>query len=138
MKKYILYAATVVVVIGTVIGYNVLTPSPEIKIQDATTDLVINATKLYGDFSLDEGTANQDYVGKVLEVKGMLKNVEKKADNEIQLVLDAEDDLGAITCNLQVIESLAIEELKIGDPITVKGVCTGYLFDVVLDHSMVL
>ena len=132
------YAIGIAIVIGSVVAYKMLTPKPEIDITEASSELTINASKLYHDFSENETTANKGYAGKVLEVKGILKKVEKEGTQNIQLSLDAEADLGSVICNLQVVKSEEIEGLEIGKPITIKGVCTGYLFDVVIDHGMII
>lgn len=138
MKKYIYYAIGVAVIIGALVAYNMLTPKGEIDITKESAELIINASKLYHEFSDDETSANEGYAGKVLEVKGLLKGVERMDSQKIQLSLDAEADLGSVICNLQVVKAEQIENLEIGTPITIKGVCTGYLFDVVLDHGMII
>ena len=123
--------------VGAVVAYQLLTPKGEINVAKAITAHELNAGALYAAFSSDETAANAEYAGTVIEVKGILKAVEKNETNQLQLSLDAEDDLGAVVCTLTQAPA-DLSNLEIGSSVTVKGICTGYLFDVVIDQAVLL
>ena len=52
--------------------------------------------------------------------------------------LKTNDDFANIMCHLSEISSQNIEDLDIGTNIVVKGICTGYLMDVVLVKTEIL
>lgn len=118
-------------------AYYFLTPTPVINIQKAATDLSINASSIYASYFDDETAANSQFAGKVVEVSGALLSVDQLEEGGYQIALDADNPLGKIVCTMQVVTP-DLQQLKIGETITVKGVCTGYLFDVVIDHAMVV
>ena len=123
--------------VGAVAAYMLLTPKGEINVAKAAAAHELNAGALYAAFSEDETAANAEYAGTVIEVKGILKSVEKNDTDQFQLSLDAEDDLGAVVCTLTQAPA-DLTNLEIGSSVTVKGICTGYLFDVVIDQAVLL
>ena len=123
--------------IGAAAAYYFLTPTPVINIQKAKTEININASHIYANYFEDEAAANEKYAGKVVEVSGTLLSVDQLENGDYQLALDADNPLGRIICTLQVIAP-DLQNLEMGQDITIKGVCTGYLFDVVIDHAMIV
>lgn len=124
-------------VVGGIIAYVLVQPKPPLDIHSAPTELAINATNLYADFEDDETAANVTYAGKVMEVSGVLSAVEESNAGGYTLSLEAGSPLGKVICNLPAREKLSAAT-TINHPLTVKGVCTGYLFDVVLDNATVI
>lgn len=123
--------------VGAIVAYFLLTPKGEINIAKTEAVHEVNAGALYAAFSADETAANNEYAGAVITVKGILQAVDKNEADQLQISLDAEDDLGVVLCTLQ--EAPAdLASLEIGSSITVKGICTGYLFDVVIDRAILL
>lgn len=127
-----------VLLLGAFFAYRMLTPKGPLDISAAATELSINAGSLYAAFETDETKANGTYVGKVLEVSGQLNAIDKNEDGSYQLKLAADNPLGQVVCTLTSGNSTAVPNAKIGSTATVKGVCTGYLFDVVIDNAIII
>ncbi|WP_026232369.1 OB-fold protein [Neolewinella persica] len=125
-------------IVGGLLAFKFMQPKPLLDIQSATTELNINAGSLYAAFESDEIAANATYVGKVMEVSGSLSEITKDDAGHYVLTLSADSPLGQIVCNLSPKESPPVSSSAIGQIVTVKGVCTGYLFDVVLDNSAII
>lgn len=124
-------------VVGAIGAYILLTPKGEVNMNQTAAAHELNAGALYAAFSQDETSANTKYAGTVIQVSGQLDAVEKNEQGQYQLSLNTEDDMGAIVCTLSETPSdLAL--LEIGNSITIKGRCTGYLFDVVIDQAIIL
>lgn len=124
--------------IGGIIAYIATQPKPPLDIHSATTELTVNATGLYADFEDDETAANATYAGKVMEVSGVLSGVEQNDAGGYVLSLEAGSPLGHVICNLPANEKLPVTSASINRIMKVKGVCTGYLFDVVLDNATII
>ena len=109
---------------------------PVASLEKAKAEVSVSASKLLDDFESDETAANETYLGKVVEVKGTVKEV-KSGDTGTQVVLETESMLGGVTCGFPA-ESISLEELsgKIGQQIKIKGECTGYLMDVILERCV--
>lgn len=93
----------------------------------------VTATELYQKFTSNELQANQVYLNKVLQVSGQVLEVKHTQNAGKVVVLNTGDPLFGVACSLdnaQILESA----VKPGEKIIVKGVCTGYLSDVVLTH----
>ncbi|HRI26477.1 MAG TPA: hypothetical protein PK239_01340 [Chitinophagales bacterium] len=127
MKQKILAAILLVAVIGAYVGYTMYN-KPVAATADKKTDLQIEAPTLFAEFEQNEEAANAKYNDKTIEVKGILKAVEQEGD-KITLQLQA-GEMGGISCEMQ--DKSGADALKPGDTVTVKGVCTGMLMDVVL------
>lgn len=95
-------------------------------------DIALSAPELLKIFTEDETRANTLYLDKVISVKGTVKSVEKN-DKGVYIVALSEADMAAsISCQFDERHNEAAAKLKQGDQITVKGMCTGVLIDVVL------
>jgi hypothetical protein len=50
------------------------------------------------------------------------------------VVLNTGDPLVGVACSLNMVESTG-RQIKLGEKITIKGICSGYVSDVVLTNS---
>jgi hypothetical protein len=95
----------------------------------------VTATELYKKFTSDEIQANQAYLNKVLQVSGQVLEVKNTHAAGKVVVLNTGDPMFGVACTLDNIQT---EAVKPGAKIVVKGVCTGYLSDVVLTHGYLM
>lgn len=130
-KRY--YVLALVVLLG-VIGagayfqYN----KPARNLAEEKADLSVPATELYRQFSENEAQANQQYLDKVVLVKGTIKSFAPDNKGGLNLALASGSEMGDVTCEFAPGSAPEISTLKQGQPVTVKGQCTGYLTDVLL------
>ena len=101
---------------------------PHESAADETTDFTISADSLYQQYRNDEHSADQKYLGKVVEVSGKLAEIQRSGNSEIW-ILSPQPGGGGINC--QLFAGTKVDpEPKSGDVVTVKGRCTGFLMDV--------
>lgn len=132
MKKIIL-AILILGLGGAGIGlylYN----KPVDKMKSMKVDASVTAEQLFQDYELDESSANTKYIDKVLEVKGTVIKASKDSE-KATILLDTGDMLANIMCQMEDISQELPEE---DAEITVKGLCTGYLTDVVLIKAIII
>lgn len=89
----------------------------------------VNADSLTGIFSRAESFANGLYLGKVLEVNGMLKSEEKDEQGNITLILGDMASQSSVRCLLLQQPALPEKLPRRGATVLVKGICTGYRAD---------
>jgi tRNA_anti-like len=89
---------------------------------------VFSAMTLYKEFLISENTANKKWVGKVIEVSGSILSV-NESGNYISVNLKGLSE-GGVNCSILKKDLETGEKFKIGDAITIKGKCTGFLMDV--------
>ncbi len=92
----------------------------------------IAADSLFLAFQENEDAANSLYLNKVLAVTGKIKSVEKNTAGMTVIVLETGDLMFGINCTLD-----GEVTLKQGDEVIVKGICTGYLADVVITQAAI-
>ena len=128
-KRTILWVGILLLVVS-VAGYAWhLYQKPHESAAGQTADVTINADTLYQQYQQDERAADQKYMGKVIEVSGKLSEVQHSGNAEIW-ILSTQPGGGGINCQLFPGSVQADKEPKVGDAITIKGRCTGFLMDV--------
>jgi DNA/RNA endonuclease YhcR with UshA esterase domain len=132
LKKIIL-AILILGIVGAFVGYKMYN-KPHVDVAEASADINTSANKILEEFSTDETTANAKYLEKIVAVKGEISEIKIEKEKGI-ITLKTNDDFGSVLCHLSEKSTHKINTLKVGQTITVKGICTGYLMDVVLVKS---
>ncbi|QQS29197.1 MAG: hypothetical protein IPM47_20575 [Sphingobacteriales bacterium] len=127
MKTKALFVLLIVAALGGYIGWNMYN-KPVSQTTDLKTDLQVDAQALFAEFEQDENAANQKYNDKAIEVSGVITGIEAQ-DGKTTVALKG-GDMGGVSCEMQ--DASGTENLKPGDAVVIKGVCTGVLMDVVL------
>ncbi|MBK8227437.1 MAG: hypothetical protein IPK70_09720 [Flavobacteriales bacterium] len=100
-------------------------------------DHTLDAPALLAAFVNDEAVANAQYVEKVLQVKGTISSIETGAgDAPVNLMLDSGDPMAGILCEFN--EADLPKNWEEGAPVTVKGICAGYLGSDLLPGNVIL
>jgi hypothetical protein len=127
MKKYFPYILIIIFIAG-VVGYNMYNKDHK-ETKDATSDVVISPKELLAIYEQDEVAADAKYLDKIIEVKGVVKEI-NNVGNGGSISLDTESEMASIICEFE--SAAAFSNIKVGDEVTVKGFCTGKLMDIVL------
>ena len=132
MKKWEIIAAFITIFIGVVFGY----VWKEYHRKPADTKYLadqerIEAMALVKEFITDETAANRLYNDKVVSVKGTVLKIENNGDTR-DIVLGNETSPQGVICEFQAKHKKEADEIRPGQQIIVKGICTGMLLDVVL------
>lgn len=128
--KKIIFGILLLFFFGAIIGYKIYN-KPHVNVAQEKAAISSTASVLLEAFSADETAANLKYLGKIIQVKGVISKVEI-VNKKGSITLETEALFGSVLCTLTPEESLSIKELKIGQEILLKGICTGFLMDVVL------
>jgi tRNA_anti-like len=97
----------------------------------------ITAATLVTEFNTDETAANKKYLDKVIAVKGNVTEVKKDANGQVSVFLDTGDPMAAVTCSFYSEEAGSVTNLTQGKEVTIKGMCTGKLMDVVINRCSI-
>ena len=93
----------------------------------------VTASDLLTAFTTDEAAATAKYVGtseQAVQVSGAIRSMEPTGDGKVTVVLETGDPLAGITCEFT--EADVPGTWRSGTNVTIKGICTGILMDVVL------
>jgi hypothetical protein len=91
------------------------------------------ATDLYAAFQMDEVAATKQFVGateQVIEVSGTIRSIDRAGDGISNVVLATDDDMAGVVCEFNSAD--LPKEWAEGASVTLRGICTGMLMDVVL------
>jgi len=130
MKKYLKFFLLLVAVAGA-FGYYTY-HKPHQNMNNATTQIKLSATQLFSDYQVDETTANEKYLDKVMEISGKIKEVSTDEKGMTTLTLESGDDMFGIICQMDNLTKHNQTNFTEGEKINLKGICTGVLMDVVL------
>lgn len=133
MKK-ILITIIVLSLIGGGIGYYMYN-KPVASLEKKKADIEVSASQLIADYEADETAANEKYLGKVVQVSGTVAEV-TEAPGKKKINLDTGNPMSMIICELE--DGTAPDAIQVGSTVTMKGMCSGYLSDVILVQSSVV
>ena len=98
-------------------------------------DYIMDARELLTAFMADEKAASEKYINKVIEVTGLVASAEfGSADSTLSLTLSGNGDGSGVICTFNGITSKSPFSYKKGVTITVRGECSGFLMDVLLNN----
>jgi len=132
IKKIIIFIL-VLAIVGAFIGYKIYN-KPHVDVAETSADIKITANKILEEFSEDETLANSKYLEKIIAVNGEIADIKIEKEKGI-ITLKTNDDFGSILCHLSTEATKELDSLNVGQTITVKGICTGFLMDVILVKS---
>jgi hypothetical protein len=129
-KKYLLYATLILLICGFYYGYQMYN-KPLQSIENKNADVALTAVDLLKDFNNNEHEANTKYLDKIIAVSGKVTQIQ---NNNIYLSTD--NEMSNIICEMEDVTNLSA--ISKDEMIVVKGVCTGYLMDVILVRCTII
>jgi hypothetical protein len=94
----------------------------------------ITAVAIFDSFTNNEQSANARYLNKAIEVTGTVTAIKKNQAGETVVYLQSNDPVFGVNCTFKR-DPGSIEK---GSAITFKGICTGYLSDVIINEGMMV
>ena len=130
--KKILIILTVLIVAG--IGYGLYVwnkPHRDVKDEKG---ILVTAAAIFDSFAVNETRANTLYLNKAIQVTGEVAEVKKNQEGQTVLYLKTSDPLFGVNCTFKEDPG----SLEKGTTITFKGICTGYLSDVIINQGIII
>lgn len=103
-------------------------------LENKKPDVVITADDLFNAFETDENEARLKFEDRIIQVSGEVLRIHENEDGFV-IVLKAENSFtGGVNCSFSNIP----EGVKAGQSVTIKGLCQGFLMDVVLNNCVIV
>lgn len=134
MMKKIIIAVLILIVIVAVTVFKVYN-KPHINVTKTAPDISIFYKELINEFEADENKANSKYLDEIIQISGPISKIALERGKTI-ITIGEEELFGNIDCHMSSEEKDDFEKLKVGQEIKLKGVCTGYLLNVVLVRTV--
>lgn len=140
MKKWmkILAILAALGVVGAVLGYVFVYNKSHPDYEKKTAKYVVSAKDLFLAFKNDEMATSDQFNGQIIEVTGLVSEVETTDESRIVYMVLGEGMFGneGIRISMMPSQTEACDALNVGDQLTVKGLCVGYNeTDVILQHG---
>lgn len=94
-------------------------------------DYSLKAADLLHQFEADERKATLLYSDKIISVEGIITSVQA-TDSSGTVFLNAGSSMASVMCQFEEKNFQEMLNLQKGSVVTIKGVCSGYLMDVVM------
>lgn len=111
---------------------------PHTDVKASASDYTVTVENIASDFSQNEEEANRKYLDKIIQVEGVVKHVDIFNGYSTVTLTDSKDITKTVVCNMAVSENMKTVALQEGQKIIVKGICTGYLMDVMLVKTVII
>jgi hypothetical protein len=104
--------------------------------RDVTTEqgVQVTAQQIFDEFMTNETEANRKYLNKAIQVTGEVAEAKKNQDNKTVVLLKTSDPVFGVNCTFKNEPG----ELQPGNTIIFKGICTGFLSDVVINEGVIV
>ena len=129
-KKIITALIILALAAGSYGWYQYQKAPPDIRKEKAGVQ--ITAVELLKEFQQNETAASTKYVDKVLVVTGTVTDVQTDTSGQATVFIQTNDLLSAVTCSFYK-DDEGVKKINTGSTVSIKGVCTGMLTDVVLN-----
>lgn len=136
LKKVIIITAIGVLVIGITYAYYLFNKKTQ-SIAGEKPHYIMTATALVSEFELGEKEANSKFLGKIIEVSGVVTEKTKNSNGMYNLTIQGAD-LAGVGCEFEPAANKTVAAIKEGEIIKVKGICSGVLMDVILVNCSVI
>jgi len=99
--------------------------------------VTLTAEQLYQAFKDNEQLANQKYLDKAIELTGRIAQITTNQQGQTVIDFNTADSTVTINCTFKSKPAL---NLKMGDSVHFKGICTGYIPDmnVVMNNGVLV
>lgn len=136
MKTNFIISMLVVILIGLIGVWFFVFFKPTHFKRDVSneTGISLTASSIVTAYKSNEVTANAEYLDKPLQITGEIAETKADQIGKTTLLMKSNDAFTYVFCTLKTTDT----SIKKGDIITVKGICTGFLSDVVLRDAIVV
>lgn len=135
-KKIIVFAILLLIVAGIIYTYKEFNRT-NINIANESSAYTVNATGLIKEFTESDSAASKKYIGKVISVKGFVKDISKDERGYYTITLGDTTGMSSIRCSIDSIYSVTVSAIKPGMNVNVKGSCTGFNKDELLGLDII-
>lgn len=134
MKKILLVIGICGIIGGGTAWY--LYNKPHQSMIKMKSEIQSSSIEILEAYQKDESQANDIFLGKVVTLNGEIQSIE--SNDPVTIVLKGTDMMSTTRCQLDhLTEHPSLSQLKPSDQITLKGICTGYLMDVIIERCII-
>ncbi len=120
------------------LGTSIIMNAPKATVQKKPIDFTLSATELFQEYSENQAVADKKFIDQVIQISGQIFEISTDQQGATVFLLSTGENEAGVLCTLELSESDKVSGKKVGDSISLKGVCTGMLMEVVLNRCRVV
>jgi hypothetical protein len=124
-KIIILALALIVIAAGAYFYVNRKTQS----LSESNADFTISAIKFLEEYSANQDLSDKKYLGKIIQVNGNLKEIEKDDKGSLTFVLGDLTTMSSVRCSIDTMVVIDESAYPAGTEVSIMGECTGFNAD---------
>lgn len=135
MKRNLIIAFVFIALAALFYGYRTYNKEHK-NLNELRPDYIVKPETFLTEFETDENAAVAKYLNKIIETKSQLIEIQT-IGNQVIWILSTGNPLSNIQCEMdsRYVNKLN-EQVKTGQEVTVQGICTGKLMDIVLNQAI--
>jgi len=125
-------------IVAAILVYKFVINKPHPDFENLPSDYKLKAEVLYNEYVKDKAASNTKYNGKIVEITGILSNIESADTLVVAAFVFKQGDFGdeGIRCTMLAKYNEEIKIIAPGTEIKIKGFCSGFNdTDVILEKS---
>jgi uncharacterized protein YpmB len=140
MKKFIkaLIIVLVVIIVIFLAAYLYFINMPDKDVSKLKPDYQVTASALAQEYESEPEMSDKKYIDKIIEVTGTITEISKDQNDSFVFILKQEDSNTGVLCTLSQENDKKASSYKVGDKVTIRGTCSGMLFEVVLNKCAIV
>lgn len=131
MKKYWVIGGILFFAIAGVLGYSLIN-KPHRSVADEI-GIEVSSSDLFLQFETNEETGNTKFLDKAILVRGEVAEIVTNQEGKTVVILATDNPLFGVSCTMEG----PSDGVQIGSSVTIKGICVGYLSDVVINRAII-
>jgi hypothetical protein len=142
-KRLTMKKSGIILIVGLILLTGVLYVYKEYNrgnkvLSEVEPSIKISANDISVSFAQSDSLANLKFLGKVIEIEGVIKNIEMPDSNISVIVLAGNNEMSSIRCTMDSSFHNTSNQNETGTSATLKGICTGYNADDLLGSDVLL
>ena len=121
------FLTVIIGLIASLYYYN----KPHVNVEKSNAVYSLTAQNLIKEYQENEKNTNEKYTERVIQIEGDVYDISTLRGNTVVTLKDSVSE-SSIICHMQAEDNKRVLSLKKGARVTIKGVCTGYLLDVIM------
>lgn len=130
-NNYFIIVIILSIIIGAYFGMDPSGNRNDINLENEPAELSFKAIDLVDSYTKNEEKSNNLYTGKLIEVTGVIKDI-SHLNNRFTVILNSNSDRFGVICDINPNQKEKFNQLQLLHKIKVKGICKGFLKDVIL------
>jgi len=110
---------------------------PQVNLQKERPDVILSATELITEFEKNEAEASVLYLDKIVQITGEINEISASKGNSVITLKNGSNE-PAVICQMIPEENKRSLSLREGQQIVVRGICSGFLLDVMLVNCVIV